>query len=50
MTKPGTDDADLIVLRCSACGDTFPVHRGEEATACPSCGSEDVHPASEPLL
>jgi rRNA maturation endonuclease Nob1 len=48
MTR--ADEGDLIVLRCGACGDTFPVHARDEATTCPTCGSADVHEASEPLL
>ena len=43
-------DPTLLVLRCGACGDTFPVHGSVEVSTCPSCGSEDVHEASEPLL
>ena len=38
----------VMVMRCSECGDTFPVHEGDRV--CPSCGSVDVDPASEPLL
>jgi rRNA maturation endonuclease Nob1 len=43
-------DATLVVLRCAACGDTFPAHEPAEGGTCPSCGSADVHKASEPLL
>ena len=43
-------DPDVVVVRCGACGDTFPVHEPVEGSTCPSCGSEDVHQASEPLL
>ena len=52
-SEAGSSDAPdptLVVLRCGACGDTFPVHRPVEGSTCPSCGSEDVHEASEPLL
>ena len=49
MEDPDRDPA-LVVLRCEACGDTFPVERGKDDPACPSCGSEDVHDAGEPLL
>ena len=40
---------ELIVLRCRDCGDTFPMHKGEEVS-CPTCGGEDAAPAAEPLL
>ncbi len=39
---------DLAVLRCARCGDTFP---SEDLPArCPSCGGDDVAPATEPFL
>ena len=43
-------DTTLVVLRCGACGDTFPAHEPVDGAGCPSCGSADVHKASEPLL
>jgi rRNA maturation endonuclease Nob1 len=39
----------LVVVRCLDCGDTFPIHEGDDAT-CPSCGGDRVEPAHEPLL
>jgi hypothetical protein len=45
--RPPADD-DLVVLRCGACGDTFPASTGSRA--CSKCGSRHVHVASEPLL
>jgi Zn finger protein HypA/HybF involved in hydrogenase expression len=41
-------ESSLVVLRCSECGDTFPVLQGDQV--CPSCGSAEVDAASEPLL
>jgi rubrerythrin len=41
-------EAAVMVLRCSECGDTFPAHEGDRV--CPTCGSTDLDPASEPLL
>jgi rRNA maturation endonuclease Nob1 len=47
----GSDDRlDIVVVRCRDCGDTFPLHEGETGATCPSCGSKDHEPASEPLL
>lgn len=43
-----TSMESLVVLRCSECGDTFPVQGGDQV--CPSCGSAEVDAASEPLL
>lgn len=43
-------DSPVVVLRCARCGDTFPVAAGEAAAECPSCGGDDLHVASEPLL
>lgn len=40
---------ELIVLRCGTCGDTFTLHTGD-VRVCPTCGSDDVHEAHEPLL
>ena len=45
-----SEEDALVVLRCEACGDTFPAHKGEDGATCPSCGSHDVHEAGEPLL
>jgi rRNA maturation endonuclease Nob1 len=39
----------LVVLRCGACGDTFPSDDAENAR-CPSCGATEVEQATEPLL
>jgi Zn finger protein HypA/HybF involved in hydrogenase expression len=39
----------VIVLRCKACGDTFPAH-DDEPIKCPTCGSDDAEVAGEPLL
>lgn len=44
-----TSETELIVWRCDACGDTFPLHDGD-SPVCPSCGNDDVHHATEPLL
>jgi len=44
------DGPRLIVLRCSACGDTFSVHADEEENRCPSCGGDEIEPAVEPFL
>lgn len=41
-------EGTVLVLRCSECGDTFPLDGGDRA--CPSCGSSQVDPATEPLL
>lgn len=51
----GMEDRDnpspaLLVLRCEACGDTFPVEERDAEPGCPSCGSADLHEAGEPLL
>jgi rRNA maturation endonuclease Nob1 len=42
-------DGFVLVLRCSECGDTFPIATEGDST-CPSCGSASVDPATEPLL
>jgi rRNA maturation endonuclease Nob1 len=42
-------DGIVLVLRCSECGDTFPLNAEGDST-CPSCGSANVDPATEPLL
>jgi len=39
----------LIVLRCDNCGNVFPLNK-EDEQVCPLCGSDDIHPAGEPLL
>lgn len=41
--------AELVVMRCAVCGDTFPLHEGDDRI-CPTCGSDDLHDAHEPLL
>ena len=41
-------ESELVVLRCGKCGDTFP--STEKLARCPSCGSDDVREATEPLL
>jgi DNA-directed RNA polymerase subunit RPC12/RpoP len=41
--------SELVVVRCRSCGDTFTLHEGDEAS-CPSCGSAENDPATEPLL
>lgn len=46
--EPGAGD-DIAVLRCPACGDTFPTDAAD-AARCPSCGGQGAEPASEPLL
>ena len=40
---------EITVVRCEGCGDTFPTERLDQAE-CPSCGSRNLHPATEPLL
>lgn len=40
---------DLVVLRCTICGDTFSIHADDPAV-CPSCGGDETDPATEPLL
>jgi Zn finger protein HypA/HybF involved in hydrogenase expression len=42
-------EAALVVVRCDSCGNTFPIHEGDD-TGCPECGSAATHPATEPLL
>ncbi|HYN36128.1 MAG TPA: hypothetical protein VEV82_04045 [Actinomycetota bacterium] len=44
------DEPVLVVLKCEDCGDTFPTRSDAESAVCPSCGSENVHEAHEPLL
>jgi ribosomal protein S27E len=39
---------EFLVRRCQDCGDTFPAT--ERHPTCPSCGSTNVDPASEPML
>lgn len=48
---------NLVIRRCEACGDTFPIHvvragedEEEEKIGCPSCGALETVPADEPLL
>lgn len=48
MTQPPEEHDALVVLRCRRCGDTFPVESKLEL--CPSCGSDEVDVAHEPLL
>jgi rubrerythrin len=50
MERDAKEATGLVVLRCGDCGDTFPIHEGEEDAACPSCGSVRHDPAAEPLL
>lgn len=40
---------EVVVLRCDACGDVFPV-RDRAPAVCPSCGSTELVEAAEPLL
>jgi rubrerythrin len=42
-------DGIVLVLRCSECGDTFPIAVEGDST-CPTCGNAGVYPAAEPLL
>jgi DNA-directed RNA polymerase subunit RPC12/RpoP len=39
----------IVVYKCSACGDVFPLHEGDDRV-CPSCGSVAIEVAHEPLL
>jgi Zn finger protein HypA/HybF involved in hydrogenase expression len=40
---------ELLIYRCERCGDVFPLHEDQQLR-CPTCGSDEVHLASEPLL
>ncbi len=40
---------ELVVMRCTVCGDTFPLH-AEDRRLCPSCASDQLVDATEPLL
>ena len=40
----------VVILRCRSCGDTFPVDDAEGLPKCPSCDSDLLEVASEPLL
>lgn len=40
----------LVIFRCRACGDTFPVDEDITEPACPSCGATSLEVAGEPLL
>jgi rRNA maturation endonuclease Nob1 len=48
FSEGNKEAAELHILRCADCGDTFPAE--EEAPTCPSCGSDDLRTADEPLL
>jgi len=48
-SNPRMAEENLLVLRCSRCGDTFTLHCGDERK-CPSCDSFEVDLAHEPLL
>ncbi len=47
--RPEEMESDFTVMRCSPCGDTFPIE-GNMALRCRTCGSQDIAPALEPLL
>ena len=47
--EPDPGSGDVSVLRCGDCGDTFPTDDTAGAK-CPSCGSDDLNLATEPLL
>jgi proline iminopeptidase len=48
LATAGAGD-DIAVLRCPACGDTFPTDAARVAP-CPTCGGRRAELASEPLL
>ncbi len=48
--KEGSGDrTDVVVVRCTSCGDTFALHSGDQVR-CPSCGGNSAETAHEPLL
>ena len=47
--RPEAVERGFAVMRCSACGDTFPVDEVVQA-GCRTCGSKEVARAAEPLL
>ncbi len=40
---------ELVVMRCTVCGDTFPL-QADDRRVCPSCASDQLVDATEPLL